>query len=98
MSFSYYAEFSNHCLRFYSRYENPIFHTDVERKNWSACQEALLQLSDRDKQMIMDLFQSRDTLEDEIYKASKKYHVSQEKIWNLLFRTQRRVAEIRGII
>ena len=99
MNRPFYTEYVRHCLRFYARNINKlIFNTEVDRNNWFACQRALWQFSDKDKDIILRVYGMRDTLADNVYEVSQIYLIDQNIIWDMLKSLERIVAKERGLI
>lgn len=94
----YYSEFVNHCLRFYVRYPSPRFRTDVEKKNWNACDLAFKSFSDSDKELLTNLYSDSDTMSDNVYQLAKRNNISQDAIWKLIGELERKVAKRRGLL
>lgn len=100
----YYSEFVRHCLRYYIKTLDegkggcPVFRNDAERENWAACHSVLKDLSERDMDIIAYIYRPGDTIADKIYLLSKSKQVSQDTFWSLISRTERNVAQKRGLI
>ena len=100
----YYAEFVRHCLRHYiktldeGKGGHPIFKSEAERENWSACYQVLKDFSERDMETISYLYRPGDTIADKIYELSKIRGVSQNGIWSLSSNVERQIAKKRGLI
>ena len=100
----YYSEFVRHCLRYYVKTledghgGHPVFRTEAERNNWSACYHALKNFSARDMNMVSRIYGPGDTIADKIYEISKNTGVSQDTLWSLVNRVERGVAKKRGLI
>lgn len=95
---SYYSDFVTHCMKFYVRYPDPKFKSEAEKKNWYACQNALKDCSDTERDMIVAVYANGDTISDSVYQAAKKFKVKQDVIWNLLNDLERKVAKRRGLM
>lgn len=101
---TYYSEFVRHCLRHYiktldeGRGGHPIFASEAERANWSACYNALKDYSADDMDVISQLYRPGDTIADKIYMLSKAKRMSQGAFWNLASDVERKVAKKRGLI
>lgn len=94
---SYYSVYIRHCLRFYVRYPNPVFKTQSDRRDWQACDDAFKLLDQKQQEVIREIFKSRDTLADNIYKYATEHNCEQDPIWALVDRVEQLVAERRGI-
>ena len=99
MSRPYYSEYVRHCMRFYSRnLHNPIFKTEVDERNWNACDSAVKGLTDKFKDILVIVYGGYDTLADEVYNASRRYSINQNIIWDLMKDFEKAVAKERGLI
>ena len=95
----FYTDYVRHCMRFYAR--NPVgihFKTNVDRANWCACQIAIEDYSDRDKDILIRVYSGYDTLADNVYEVAKLYDIDQNIIWELLKEFERALAKKRGLI
>jgi hypothetical protein len=54
--------------------------------------------SDEDKEILISVYSGYDTLPDEVYKASNKFHIPQNKIWDMMKIFERRVGKRRGLL
>ena len=50
---TYYSEYIQHCMRFYARHPHPKFHSDADKQNWYACENALKGFSDSEKDILL---------------------------------------------
>ena len=100
----YYSEFVRHCLRYYIKTldegngGHPIFNSDADRENWSACHNILKHYTAENMEIISYLYRPGDTIPDKIYLLAKSKNVSQDKIWNLVNATERKIAKKRGLL
>lgn len=100
----YYSEFVRHCLRYYiktleeGKGGHPVFNSEAERENWSACYQVLNNFSEKDMDIVVYLYRPGDTIADKIYELSKSKGVSQDTIWSLVNRVERGIAKQRGLI
>lgn len=96
---TFYSEYVNHCLRFYSRYPKPNrFRSEADKKNWQACDNALKGFSDADRDMLITIYREGDTIPDNVYQMAKKLNIEQDNIWKLITELERKVAKRRGLI
>ena len=94
---TYYTDYARHCLRFYSRYPNKqVFDTDAEREDYASAYLALKDCS-KYRLLLIEIYGGRDTLEDNVYNASKAHEISQDKIWQLMAKVELEVAKARGL-
>lgn len=100
----YYSEYVAHCLRYYiktldeGKGGHPIFKSEADKANWSACYAVLKNYSESDTDMIAYIYRPGDTIPDKIYALSKSKGVPQDTIWSLINTVERRVAKRRGLI
>lgn len=95
---TYYTDFVSHCMRFYARHRDPKFHSEADKKNWHACDSAIKSFSDKEIQMLIDVYSDGDTIPDNVYQTSKRYEVKQDAIWKLIGDLEHKVAKRRGLI
>lgn len=98
MARAVYSQYVNHCLRFYARYSNPKFYSESDKHNWAACDNALKEFSDSDREMLLTIYRKGDTIGDNIYQMAKSNGISQGTIWKLVDELQYKVAKRRGLL
>ena len=99
MNRPFYSEYVRHCLRFYTRNRTlPTFKSEADKNNWYACATVLKGCSDRDRDIIFEVYSGFDTLADNVYVVSKKYDIEQAIIWDLMKAIERKIARRRGLI
>lgn len=100
----YYSEFVRHCLRYYvktldeGKGGHPIFNSDADRENWSACYSVLKHYTPENMDIISEIYRQGDTIPDKIYLMAKTRGVSQDRFWSLINITERKIAKRRGLI
>ena len=100
----YYSEFVRHCLRFYIKTWDeapgciPVFKTNADKANWSACYYVLKDYSQNDLDTIAEIYRPGDTIADKIYQMAKVRNVHQDTIWGLINATERKIAKKRGLL
>ena len=100
----YYSEFVRHCLRYYVKTldeglgGHPIFRSEADKQNWSACYEVLKDYSQFNMDIISEVYRPGDTIADKIYMLSNTKRVPQDTIWNLVNTTERKIAKKRGLL
>lgn len=95
---STYTPYVRHAMRFYARYQDITeFRSETDRANWEACHRAMQEYSPVSKEIFLYVYGERDTLEDNVYIASKKYELPQDSIWDLMRRFERSIAVERGL-
>ena len=101
---TYYSEFVRHCLRYYVKTldeglgGHPIFRSEADKLNWSACYEVLKDYSQFNMDIIAEVYRPGDTIADKIYMLSNNKRVPQDTIWNLINNTERKIAKKRGLL
>lgn len=98
MPTTFYTEYVNHCLRFYARYDNPIFSNEIDKQNWLSCKKALNLFSEENREMLLSIYREGDTIPDNVYKISKEKGIKQEHIWKLIHDLEHKVARNRRLI
>ena len=100
----YYSEFVRHCLRYYVKTldegngGHPIFKSEADKVNWSACYHVLKDYPQKDMDIIAEIYRPGDTIADKIYLMSQTRRVPQNSIWNLINATERKIAKKRGLL
>ena len=99
MSKPFYTDYVRHALRFYSRNLSiSTFKKGVDKENWLACSAAIQKYSPRDKDILVYVYGSYDTLADNVYVMSKKHRIHQNVIWDMMKEFEREIAEKRGLL
>ena len=99
MNRPFYSEYVRHCLRFYTRNRTlPNFKSEADKNNWYACATVLKGCTDRDRDIIFEVYSAYDTLADNVYEVSKKHNIDQAVIWDLMKSIERKIARRRGLI
>ena len=99
MNKPFYTDYVRHALRFYSRNLTiSHFKKDSDRANWNACNDVIDFYSERDKDILVYVYGSYDTLADNVYAMSKKYSINQNIVWDMMKEFERLVAIERGLV
>lgn len=99
MNKPFYTDYVRHAMRFYSRNLTlSTFKKEVDKANWYACNDAISFYSTRDKDILVYVYGSYDTLADNVYEMSKKYSINQNIIWDMMKEFERIIAKERGLI
>lgn len=98
MTKAYFTDYVKHCLRFYARHENPEFRNDTDKANWKACEKALNSFSSEDREILKGIYESRDTMADNVYQAATRLNVDQTSIWKMVNSLEHKVARERGLL
>lgn len=95
----YYTDYVRHALRFYTRnMEQTLFESPADSKNWFACAKVINNLSALNRDILVSIYRSRDTLADSVYEASVQFNIDQSIIWDLMKIVERDIAIIRGLL
>ena len=93
-----YTDYVRHAIRFYARYlKLKKFKSEVDRANWFACHNVLQTYSERDRDILVYVYGEFDTLADNVYQISKKHHIHQNLVWDMMKQFERDVAIERGL-
>ena len=99
MNKPFYSDYVRHAMRFYSRNVTiSYFKSEVDKLNWLACQKAINVFSERDKEILISVYQGFDTLPDNVYEVAKKYDIDQTEIWDMIKDLERKIAKRRKLI
>ena len=73
MNKPFYTDYIRHALRYYSRnLKTTSFKKPVDQENWLACHNVISNYSEKDKDILVYVYGSFDTLADNVYEISKK--------------------------
>lgn len=95
---SVYSDYVSKAFRFYTRYPNPTFKSEADKNNWNACKTALENFSTSEKELIIPVYLEGDTIADNVYQVSKRNHIPQLRLWELIWKLEEDFAKIRGLI
>lgn len=101
MSKPFYADYVNRMLRFYARKiypENMTVKDPVDINNCLCVAKVLDALPEKDRNVIIDIYERGDTLADNIYHVSKEMNINQDTLWTLVSKVTKRIAKERGLI
>lgn len=99
MNRPFYSDYVRHMLRFYTRNLSITqFKSDVDNDNWYSCHEVLDQYSSRDKDILVYVYSSYDTLPDNVYNISIAHNIHQNTIWDMMKEFERKIALRRGLL
>ena len=96
----FYAEYVNHCMRFYCRNtaKPSSFKTEVDKKNWEACDTVMKVYTPEERDILLSVYSTRDLMGDNVCNAAKKHNVCQDLVWNLISDACLRFAKHRGLV
>jgi hypothetical protein len=77
---------------------HPVFKSNADKENWSACYHVLKEFSEGEMEMISYIYRPGETLADKIYLLSKSKQMPQDTIWSLINNIERRIAKKRGLL
>lgn len=95
---TFYSEYVQHCMRFYSRHSDPEFRTEVDKLNWKACESALKSFSDKDRELLLEVYRRQNPVVDNLVNIAKAHGVDQNDMWKLITELERKVAKRRNLI
>lgn len=95
---NYYSDYVEHCLRYYARNQEPTFTSYTQGKNWIACDIAINALHPKHREIVLAVFRSGDTVQDNVYQCSKEYGMKQDDVWKIVNATMVAIAKERGLI
>lgn len=102
----YYTDYVNHMIRFYLTTPDTLM-TAGKRKadvmNWMAVQAVFHCLSDNDKQVLTDIFNTHYRITEAVKIYCKKMGYDEDgpewnKIWVLMTKTSAAIAKRRGLV
>ena len=98
----FYADYVNRLMRWYCRAQEAGKEVNLEsaldRKNWEAVAKVVEKLDEEDKCAIMGVYCKRDTMADNVYLTAFEMGWDQDRLWALVSRVTRKVAEERGLV
>jgi len=98
----FYADYVNRLMRWYCRAQEAGKEVNLEsaldRKNWEAVAKVVEKLDEEDKCAIMGVYCKRDTMADNVYSTAFELGWDQDRLWALVSRVTRKVAEERGLV
>ena len=98
----WYSECVRHLLAEYIQTcdigTSPKFNNEAERINWLACHEVMTTLSQKDFEIVVEMYRRGDTLADKIFSLATARRTSQRYFWNLADDVEYRIAKKRDLI
>lgn len=98
MSKSYYSDYVNHSLRFYARYKEPVFKSEVDRLKWESCDKAFENLDPKFTTPILEIYSQYDGFNDNVQRACIDHDIPVQQMWDTINTLEREVAKNRGLI
>ena len=98
----FYADYVNRLMRWYCRAREEgkevKLESALDRENWGAVAKVMEGLDEENKCAIMGVYCKRDTMADNVYLTALEMDWKQDKLWALVGKVTRRVAEERGLV
>jgi hypothetical protein len=100
MAKPYYADYVNHILRFYFRYDrNKGFKSDVDKSNYIAADKVIQRMSDTDRELLSAVFtQESINLADNVSRAATAHGEDPVRVWSLVSMVTSKVAKERRLL
>ena len=100
MAKPYYADYVNHILRFYFRYNRNKGSTNqVDKTNHIAADKVIQRMPDTDREVLSTVFkQDGINLAENINIAAAQHNEDPAKIWSLVSMTTTKVAKERRLL
>ena len=93
------TDYAKHAMRFYARHLDARYFTNrVAELNWNACDNVIKTYPERDRDILIYVYGSFDTVGDDVFEMSKKHRINQNIIWDMMKEFERKVAKKRGLI
>lgn len=96
MSKSYVSDYVEHCMKFYVRYRNPMFHSNVDELNWNTCDKALSKLPTKDRELAISIYS--DTSPENIKMLARQRGMEYAEMWRFIKQLEKHIAKERGLI
>ena len=98
----FYADYVNRLMRWYCRAVEEGKEVNLERaldrENWNAVAKVMERLDEENKCAIMGVYCKRDSMADNVYATAFELGWEQDKLWALVSKVTRKVAEERGLV
>lgn len=100
MAKPYYADYVNHILRFYFRYNfTKGFKNEVDKMNYTAADKVVQKLSSKDRSMLSEVFNLDGiNLVDNIATVAARRNEDSTKLWSLVSTITTKVAKERRLL
>lgn len=100
MAKPYYADYVNHMLRFYFRYDRKKgFKNDVDKSNYIAADKVIQHLPENDVEVLRTVYkQDGINLADNVFTAAKEHHKEATNVWSLVCTVTTKVAKERRLL
>lgn len=98
----FYADYVNRLMRWYCRAKEEGKEVNLEsaldRENWNAVAKVVERLNEENRCAIMKVYCKRDTMVDNVRLTAVELGWEQDRLWALVSRVTRKVAEERGLV
>lgn len=96
----YYADYVNHILRFYFRYnKSKGFKNDVDKTNYIAADKVVQRLTDNEKSVLGTIFTEDNTNLGECVSLASRLHAWEvQQIWTLISTVTVKIAKERRLL
>lgn len=100
MSKVYYADYVNHMLRFYFRYDSHGgFRNEVDQKNYISVDRVIKRQSETDKIILEKIYRNKNPkLREVILSVGTELNLNINGIWNLINVITNKIAKERGLV
>ena len=103
MAKPFYVDYVNHMLRFYTRHDGNLkqynsHQYDVEKLNYHAVDSVFNRLTDRDKELITEIFIKDDPINYTLESLNLKLCITCDEAWKIISRVTRLIAKERKLI
>lgn len=98
----FYADYVNRLMRWYCRAKEEGKEVNLEsaldRENWNAVAKVVERLNEENRCAIMKVYCKRDTMVDNVRLTAVELGWEQDRLWALVSRVTRKVAEERRLV
>ena len=98
---NYYSDYAVHAMHWYTRslgVDEDRELTTAERENWTAAAKTMARFSDRERAVLLQLYQSDGPFADRVATVAQRFGFSAESVWHLSDRALKVFAAVRGLI
>lgn len=98
----FYADYVNRLMRWYCRAmeegKEVNLESALDRENWNAVAKVVERLNEENRCAIMKVYCKRETIVDSVRLTALELGWDQNRLWVLVSKVTRRVAEERGLV
>ena len=98
----FYADYVNRLMRWYCRAmeegKEVNLESALDRENWNAVAKVVERLNEENRHAIMKVYCKRDNIVDSVRLTAVEIGWDQNKLWTLVSKVTRKVAEERGLV